>query len=100
MMNWLERFTTDEHMKVVIEGIGAFYLVGSTSVLVAYHAALGTFSLISVICGAVLGVHAVCRLVLPICRRLPGPQGEPGETGARGPRGARGKTGAPGPAED
>jgi hypothetical protein len=74
-MSWIDRFLSNDTMRALSEGASAVFLVSGTSVMVAYHAALGVFSLISVMCGAVLGLHAVCRLVLPtLCRRPPTPR--------------------------
>ncbi len=73
-MDWLDRMLNHTHICALIEAVGGFFLISSTSVMVAYHVALGAFSLISVACGAILGLHAVCKLVLPICRRREAPK--------------------------
>lgn len=71
IMDWFRHTLETEYVRAILQGIGGFFLVSNTSLMLVYHVAFGTFSLISVVCGAILGLHAVCRLVLPICRRQP-----------------------------
>lgn len=58
-----------EWVRALIEAVGGVSLVFSSYASVAFHIYLGTMSAVGATCGAILGVHAVCRLVLPICRR-------------------------------
>ncbi len=76
-MGALDRLLDHEHMRTLMEGLGGFFLLSNTVLVLTYQVALGAFSLISVACGAILGLHAVCKLVLPICRRLPPPPHTP-----------------------
>lgn len=71
-----------EWVRAGIEGLGGLSLVFSSYASVAFHIYLGTMSAIGATCGAILGLHAVCRLIIPICRHMrPTPKiHETGET--------------------
>ena len=59
----------DQLFAAAAEALGGFYLFGTTWGFFAYDALFGTLSLVAVTCGAVLGLHGVCRLVMPICKK-------------------------------
>ncbi len=70
-MERLERLLSDQAMGSLMQALGGMYLFGCTALLWLYHNYIGFMSAIGVTTGAILGLHGVCRLVIPICRRRP-----------------------------